>query len=207
MFKDIIWDFDGTLFDTYPGMSQAFQMALNEQGIEENRENILKRMKISLGDAIEHYVKTFDIDGKELRKRYNFHESRLDIESIYPFPGVKEICEYIKLKGRNFIYTHRDRITIKLLEHHNMTGDFTDIVTSEHGLKRKPDPEGFLYIINKYKIDKSHSLAIGDRELDLMAAKNSGVKSCLFDGGCVNNSCKADYVIKHMDELYSILKL
>jgi phosphoglycolate phosphatase-like HAD superfamily hydrolase len=206
MYTEIIWDFDGTLFDSYPGMSKAFQSALNELGVEESREEIFKKMKVSLGSAIDYYVKNFKIDGKELKDGYDLNESKLDISNTYPFPYAKEICEHVKLKGRNFIYTHRDSITIKLLEYHNMTKYFTEIVTREHGLRRKPDPEGFLYIINKYNISKSKALAIGDRELDLLAAENSGVKSCLFDGNCIDNSCRADYEIKSLQELYDILK-
>lgn len=33
MFKHMIWDFDGTLFDTYPVMTKAALMAIKKQGI------------------------------------------------------------------------------------------------------------------------------------------------------------------------------
>jgi phosphoglycolate phosphatase-like HAD superfamily hydrolase len=32
MFRNIIWDVDGTLFDTYPAIAKAFQVALNDLG-------------------------------------------------------------------------------------------------------------------------------------------------------------------------------
>jgi phosphoglycolate phosphatase-like HAD superfamily hydrolase len=32
MFRNIIWDVDGTLFDTYPAIARAFQTALNDLG-------------------------------------------------------------------------------------------------------------------------------------------------------------------------------
>jgi len=32
MFRNIIWDVDGTLFDTYPSMAKAFQAALSDLG-------------------------------------------------------------------------------------------------------------------------------------------------------------------------------
>jgi phosphoglycolate phosphatase-like HAD superfamily hydrolase len=46
LIKDIIWDFDGTLFDTYPGTVNAFIMALKDNGIEETSENVLNKLKI-----------------------------------------------------------------------------------------------------------------------------------------------------------------
>ncbi|WP_202621575.1 HAD family hydrolase [Anaerocolumna sedimenticola] len=41
MYKHIIWDFDGTLFDTYPVTGIAFQMTLKENGILESLDEII----------------------------------------------------------------------------------------------------------------------------------------------------------------------
>lgn len=54
MYKHIIWDFDGTLFDSYPAMGGAFKALLNEQRIEESLEEILKYMKVSMWTAIDY---------------------------------------------------------------------------------------------------------------------------------------------------------
>ena len=35
MFTDILWDFDGTLFDTYPGLVDTMLRALSDEGIRE----------------------------------------------------------------------------------------------------------------------------------------------------------------------------
>ncbi|HAX98844.1 MAG TPA: phosphoglycolate phosphatase, partial [Candidatus Atribacteria bacterium] len=40
-YTEYIWDFDGTLFDTYPVMVKAFQRALRELGIEEKPDTLL----------------------------------------------------------------------------------------------------------------------------------------------------------------------
>ncbi|WP_084170555.1 HAD hydrolase-like protein [Clostridium algidicarnis] len=47
MFENIIWDFDGTLFDTYSGMVYVFKRALGYNGIEISEDEILKYMKVS----------------------------------------------------------------------------------------------------------------------------------------------------------------
>lgn len=43
----ILWDFDGTIFDTYPLMVQAAQQAIQKYGITIEKEELLKRMKRS----------------------------------------------------------------------------------------------------------------------------------------------------------------
>jgi phosphoglycolate phosphatase-like HAD superfamily hydrolase len=107
--------------------------------------------------------------------------------------------------GRNFIITHRDETISRFINYHEMAELFTEIVMKEHGFKRKPDPEAFTYILEKYNIDKETALAVGDRELDLLAAKNAGIKACLFDMEESDFRDKADYVINFMDELEDII--
>jgi phosphoglycolate phosphatase-like HAD superfamily hydrolase len=52
LFENIIWDFDGTLFDTYPGMIYAFKRALGDSGFEVSENEILKYMKVSVTDLV-----------------------------------------------------------------------------------------------------------------------------------------------------------
>ncbi len=73
MYKHIIWDFDGTLFDSYPYMVSSFQRALQDDGIEESYENILDVMKISVTNAINHYKKVHKINN-EMIKRFCKYE-------------------------------------------------------------------------------------------------------------------------------------
>jgi len=47
LYKHIIWDFDGTLFDTYPVMGSIFKKMLEEERIVESLDEILKHMKES----------------------------------------------------------------------------------------------------------------------------------------------------------------
>ena len=48
MFRNIIWDVDGTLFDTYPAIAKAFRAALNDAGKDAALDWIEELAKISL---------------------------------------------------------------------------------------------------------------------------------------------------------------
>lgn len=206
MFSDIIWDFDGTLFDTYPAITNSFQRALIEEGIEQTEEEILKQVKISVTHGINYYRDNFKINVKSFVDRYNKYEDEVDETKIFPFPYAVEICsEIIDRGGRNYIITHRDKSIYKFLKHHNMISLFTEVVTEEHGFKRKPDPEAYVYLLNKYHIDTKNALMIGDRELDLTGAKNAGIKACLFDVCDCDFRHLADYVIGFMKELEKLI--
>lgn len=206
MFSDIIWDFDGTLFDTYPSIASAFQRALNEEGIEQSQEEILKHIRISVTHGINYYRDNFKLDVESFVDRYERYGNETDVTKVFPFLYAVEICrEIVDRGGRNYIITHRDKSIYKYLRHHDMLNLFTEVVTEEYGFKRKPDPESYLYILNKHNISKESALMIGDRELDLTGAKNAGIKSCLFDVCDCNFRHKADYVIESIKELEKII--
>lgn len=215
MFLNFIWDFDGTLFHTYDGMLSALKMVLEDNGIKEKDENILKRLKTTLGEALDYYSKEYNLDKTYMEAKFREYEEKYGYELMVPFEGLEEILNYIKeAGGRSFIYTHRNAVCNKLIEKHKLTNYFTEIVTKEYGLGRKPDPEGFNYIIDKYNLKREETLSVGDRDLDLIAGKNSGTKTCLFLSKGSAYSENADFVIYNLidlkdviDERYNLISL
>ena len=77
---------------------------------------------------------------------------------------------------------------------------FEDIITHEHGYPKKPNPTSFLYLIDKYKIPRENILSIGDRDIDIQAARKININSCYFDpNGKINHL--ADLNIRSFFEL------
>jgi len=56
----------------------------------------------------------------------------------------------------------------------------SDVIISDDGFKRKPDPEAFNYLIKKHGLNKKETLSIGDRLFDVQAGKNAGILGCLI---------------------------
>lgn len=82
--------------------------------------------------------------------------------------------------GRNFLVSHRNHLVLEILDKAEIASYFTEVVTSENGFARKPSPDSFLYLINKYDI--KHGLVIGDRQIDIEAGKVAGLDTLLVDG-------------------------
>lgn len=204
--KDILWDFDGTLFDTYPATVEAFQKALAVRGIRETGEHILDYLKISESHALTHFKGLYGLD-QDFMESYALNKKRITPQSVLPFPFAKEVCrQFTAMGGRNYIITHRGSSTLRFLEHHEMLCYFTEIVTKQHGFKRKPDPEAFLYLIEKYQMDRAATLIVGDRDCEILGGKAAGIKTCLYDTNHVSMEVVPDFYVESLENLLEIIK-
>jgi len=206
-FRNLIWDFDGTIFNTYPEITKAFIDVLKKDyGVEYDYNQVYSLAKTSISFCIESLADEFNIDTKEFsenfRKRY-FGE--LNFEGK-PFEGVEEVLEYVSKRGGNFLITHRGFESLnEFLTRNDFNKYFIEIVSSDANFPLKPDPASFNYIIGKYKLKKEETLGVGDRILDIEAANSAGIKSCFF----APESSKigvATYNISKMSVLLTILK-
>ena len=175
---NILWDFDGTLFDTYPALVEGF-VKLSQRDLD--REEVLKWLKIDSKTAFKHYEidETNRAEYKRLDKHYSILYSK-------PFKHLKEVLEAVE---NNIIVTHRDmESSIYLLDKYDLRKYFNEIVSvEEQGFERKPHTASYEFVLKKYHID----LVVGDRELDLEPARKLKIKTVAFQ----NRHIEADFHI------------
>jgi len=181
---NILWDFDGTLFDTYPAYSSIFSRVM---GGESDEKEIYETLKVSFSHAIHFY----NLSENQLREIAAL-ENNLSPNDIQPFEKVEEV---LKFADKNVIMTHKDRKGVmSILEHYGWEKYFNEIVTIDDGFPRKPNSAAYQYLHEKHHID----LAIGDRELDLIPAKELGIKTCSFQ----NQHVVADYYLANYSDFF-----
>ena len=204
MFNHVIWDFDGTLFDTYPVMAKIFKDLLEKKNIEEPIDEIVKNMQVSMAFTLNYYKKKYDISNDFIND-YQIQRKSKELALAKPFAEIENICSYIHSTNRkNYLYTHRGDSSLTLLKSHGLYDYFSDFITLEHDFERKPSPDALNYLIDKHSIQHNETLMIGDRELDLLAAKNAGVSACYFNENSEGND-NSDYIIDNFKQLYAIL--
>lgn len=185
---NILWDFDGTLLDTYPVYTETLYTVLNGQY---DREEIYHQLKVSFGHAFNYFQLSQEqiVEFKEI-------ESRISPDLVKPFDGVENV---LKFATKNVIMTHKDRKSVEVfLKYHGIDHHFTEIVSVEDGYPRKPDPASYKYLHDKYTVD----LAIGDRELDLIPANKLGIRTCMFQG----ESVVADFKLDQYEDFFEVVK-
>ena len=205
-FQNLIWDFDGTLFDTYPPLNLATRKAVAEFGGDESEARVAALLSDTLADTINILANELDLESETFKERVYHYWAQATIQDSPPFPGAIRVCErFTAAGGHNFIYTHRGRESLRAFLTGYEVGDlFAGIVARDDGFPRKPDPAGFLAVMARFDLVPDETLAVGDRDLDIIAAQAAGLRACLFDAE-PGEGVRPDYVIADLAELESII--
>ena len=104
-YKNYFWDFDGTLYNSYPGMVRVFVETLKTQEIELDSKEVYKIMReASVRKAFKLYGENLDIP--KLRQMYHSFEEQYQ-DKMRLFDGAVDVCRKIKENGgRTVSYTH-----------------------------------------------------------------------------------------------------
>ncbi len=214
MIHALIWDAGGTLFDTYPAVVEACQSILRSRGIAIEDARLMDLFRQTTSYAIRKLAETFGLDSEDLERDFRDAYATIPPERQPLFPGVLSVCHYIRrIGGYNFIVTHRDWQSLQpLLDHNGMRDLFAHWITEEDPYPRKPDPASIRAVIDRYDLIATACMAIGDRKLDIVAARRAGVRSCFFTGGdsrsdaTVRSSAYPDLVVSDFHQLLTWLQ-
>jgi phosphoglycolate phosphatase-like HAD superfamily hydrolase len=203
--RNVVWDVDGTLFDTYPAIARAFRAALREFGQDASLPRIVTLARDSLTHCTTTLVEEYNLDQVPFEAAVARNYERTDPADQPPFPGAKDICEYIfGAGGQNVIVTHRGpRGTGELLSAHGLSELFSGCITHADGYPRKPDPAAFNAIIARHGLIRDQTMTIGDRDIDVLAGRSAGLFTCFF--GPETTDAGADLTIADFGELARML--
>lgn len=200
--KNYIWDFDGTLFDTYPAMVDGAWQALKDFGISMDKKEIYFKMKKY---STSYLINESNLNAREFNELFHRYEKE-STEVSRPFPETKQVLEMLKDNGgRHFILTHRlTESTWGLLKEHRLTHLIEEVVGIDQDFPRKPNPASLNYLIDTFHLERTDTMMIGDRRLDIEAGKNAGVAICLYDIDHFLGEIPADYVVGNLNEILTL---
>ncbi|NLJ64468.1 MAG: HAD-IA family hydrolase [Christensenellaceae bacterium] len=194
-FIHFIWDFDGTLFNSYPLMAEDLALALKSLSLPvPSGEVILEKLKATLREAAYAFSNGDDGLTEEILLKYAYYADKRSAKNIPLYPGAEDcLVKIVSQGGSNYIFTHRDKSAIEAIESKKLSSLFTYCITKEHAFPRKPSPDALNHLIEKHNINKERCCMIGDRPLDMECAKNTGISAVLFDPENYYPSYKADF--------------
>lgn len=187
-FKVVVFDYDGTLFDTRPAIVHCVHRAFAARG------RTIPALEI-VADAVGTGLPlqdTFLVLDEQLRtERAALNEIVRTYRKIYldeaatlakPFAGVRDALRDIHARGTKCIIVSNKGITAiyQSLEQCQL-GTFVDLVFGdEPGLPKKPDPAVLVdRILPRYApLQREQILVVGDTETDILLAKSTGISCC-----------------------------
>ena len=182
-FTHFFWDFDGTLFDSYPHTLRCCWDAMEEAGLTEgwDRESVLRWLLVTFGAMKREVGMPDDVYERFLERTHRMGEDEVE-PRVVPFPDAREVlAAIVKNGGRNYLYTHRNETAMRYLEDAGFTELFADFVTAEEGFPSKPAPDAVLALIARNGLDPADCIMVGDREIDGMSGKNAGIAGALVN--------------------------
>lgn len=209
LFTDYIWDFDGTLFDTYPRISGAFHEALRRLGCQRPLDEVLTAVKQSVRGAAADYAQQYNLSEAAINRLYHEIEGALPVDDMTPYPGVHDFLLAVTERGgRHFLYTHRDRGALLALKKYGMDTCFSGAITTEDDFPLKPAPDALTHLLRKHAIIPQKAVMLGDRSIDVDAALNAGIAGCLIDAGhYYDDYDKTPLRCERIDQLYQLMQL
>lgn len=180
----IVFDLDGTLFNTLGDLAVAVNFALSHFGLPEHDEQrvrtfigngSMKLIERSMGEAAlpENIART-GVTVEMVHKVYSDFYWEHCTERTLPNPGVVEFLR--NTHARVAMLTNKpERPTFKLLEHFHLRDRFEFVLCGDTTPERKPSPAGLLKIMESAGASPAETVMVGDDQPDILAARNAGV--------------------------------
>lgn len=211
MIENILFDFDGTVFDTVEGITKCVQYALGKMGIEAE----LSELKCFAGPPlVEMFAQKYGMsedEAKEATRLYRERYEPIGWSECRPFEGMHEMLLRLKSAGKTLaIATSKpEHLAVKILSQYGMLDDFDLVCGATLDGSRSKKWDVINYALEKLGADPGKTLMVGDRMYDVIGAKKCGIDCVGVSFGYAEegelSGHGAVYVADTPDELYEYI--
>jgi dTMP kinase len=208
-YSTVVFDLDGTVADTMPGILNAVRYALKKMN-----NPILPDEELAgfsgppLGDSFQNICQMSKEESEKATLFFREYYDNIGWKESSLFPGVRSVITALKrADARLFVATGKKKdIAHKTLEHYFLDHFFEDMVAPEPG-ERFGDKE---YALKKLLGNNMQgAVMIGDTVGDIVGAQKNGIASIAITYGAGSRQdlidAKPDALIDSVDELYDLL--
>ena len=178
MYHNYIFDLDGTIINSSKEVLLCFEKAFEKANYEIDKSRLTPNV---IGPPLNEIIKLIapgiqetDINRvvEYFRELYDFEEN--DISEFYQ--GIPEVLTTLKnMNKKLFIATYKpEKPTMRIIKQFHLD-KFDDIYTIDKFGKHITKTEMINDIIEKYSLNKSETMMIGDAPSDVICAKEAGV--------------------------------
>lgn len=200
--RHFIWDFDGTLIDSYPHIATCFCRVMHDAGIAVNYADADATLRRSFLETKQRYrvpdavFATFQATHV---KDFAPH--------ICPYPAARTTLTALAATGADhYIYTHRDSESLTYyLSKFGIQGLFVDAICASDGFPSKPAPDALLALCARHHLLPADCIMVGDREIDVGAGRAAGMPTARFAEFGSAPETAADVTVTSLLELLALV--
>lgn len=211
-YNTVIFDFDGTLFDTGEGITECVSIALDELGYPPLSQTDLETF---IGPSLyDSFKNKCGIEGEDAEKAILTFRKHYHADGIYKshlYDGILELLKELKSNNiKTAIASSKPQVMIeKLVDKYNLSPFFDNIIGADGAEKSSKKAGYILGNIDYLNADKLSCIMIGDRIFDINAAKDAGIDSAyvLYGYGFYDEmiECNPTYKLNSVEDLRSLL--
>lgn len=181
MIKAVIFDFDGTLADTLDSIKHGINLTMEKFGYPfSTRDDVQAHINHGARNLIKLSIPTelqsSEAKVDEVYAVYNdmYKKVYLEVEELYD--GMNEAIDALHQNGikMSVLSNKQDPMVVGLCEKHLSRAAFTEFRGQRAGAPTKPDPTVPLEICALMDVKPSECALVGDSDVDMKTAKNSG---------------------------------
>jgi len=178
--KAVVFDLDGTLVESLPGLTDALNLTLADLGLEAHSE---AQVRTYIGDGLRMLLRraldktTFPDDTlSEIQETFEKHYAVVWRAGTTPYEGVMEMLESLKKKGLQLgvLSNKMHPFTVEIVEALFGRELLPLIYGQRVGIPKKPDPTALISICEEISLTPSDVMYVGDSTVDLETSKGAG---------------------------------
>lgn len=205
MIKHILWDFDGTLFDTSPAKTYAMSRTMAELGFSIPLNTIDGLIRQSYDWCIECLGKRYPFSDQEVREKFLDYYAAIPYKNQILFPGVIEVCSWIARQGgSNWIITDREPEECRRFLCEHAADPYFDGVGARPSGDINAIAQALVALIGRNELEHEAVLVVAYQEQTIRAAHQLGLKTCRY--GADGQITLADWQVGHYQRLLTLLE-
>ena len=184
-FDLIVFDWDGTLFDSTGLIVQCIQAACRDLGLPvPDEQQAAYVIGLGLHDALQHVVPGLPAERyPELGRRYRHHYMASQ-HALVLFPGTLGMLQALKARHHWLaVATGKSRAGLDEALSHSSLHAMFDATRTADETASKPHPRMLLELMAAFGAAPERTLMIGDTTHDLQLAANAGTPSLAVSYG------------------------
>lgn len=212
MYKNILFDLDGTLTDSKEGIVNSFIYALKQYDIEvKDREDLNVCIGPPLQDSFENVFGFSTPKARDAIAKYREYYSDKGMLENAVYPNICEMLETLKKGGKRlFVATSKpEKFTYLILEHFDLLKYFEFVSGASNDDRFCKKGDIIRRVIETYNLNLEETIMVGDRLHDMVGAKENGIAAMgvLYGYGTIEEfeDNGAKYVAKDALEIVDIL--